>query len=305
MQTGCQGSPYASILEEHIWHFLLAWQSKNKTVGCVQAQGLGHRSASTMPPPPPRPAPHMQAKGRGQNHDALTSSSDSDVDIDIDDVSPSQDSATAAWIERQRRCPEPFLTAPELLLAKTGRLHAHHCALSAPLGSVSDGQALLPTPAQALAIRHALGAQSSALAGSPAMLMPFPLSGPTRHAAAQHRLPKPTCSPASIGADLTPGLKSSRSGHKPPLYPAKRGLGEDTEARQQQLEPKQQAEVCVSISGQQAVQPNFFLCNMLAWLLNSSDSHLRHVQRTVVQVVCPSLFVLCTADCGCLACQQM
>lgn len=196
-----------------------------------------------MPPPPPRPVPQMQASGPGQNHDALMPSSDSDVDIEIDDVSPSQGGATAAWIERQRQCPEPFLTAPELLLAKTGRYHAHG-ALPAPLGSFSDVQALLPTPAQALAIRNALGAQSSAFVDPPAMLMSSPLSGPTRHADAQHRLPTPTFSTANIGADL----KGSRSGHKPPLYPAKRGLGEDTEMRQQ-LEPKQQAEACMSMSG--------------------------------------------------------
>ena len=237
----------------------------------------------------------MQANGPWQNHDAQMSSSDSDVDVEIDDVSPSQDRATAAWIERQRQCPEPFLSAPQLLLAKSGRIPAS-CAVSPPLGSASDVQALLPTPALALVIQNALGAQSSALVGSLAMPMSSPFPAPTWHADAQtHRLPTPTCSTGNIGADPAPGaklvphshlgLKGSRWGHKPPLYPAKRGLSEDTDMRQQQLEPKQHAKACMSVSGQWSIQPEFFLCNLAAWLPNSSHPHLGVVQlQAVVQV---------------------
>ena len=181
-----------------------------------------------------------------------SSDSDIDVDVDIDDTSSSQD-ATAAWIEKQRQCPEPFLTAPELLLTK--RLHAPG-GLSAVCGPASHAEAFMaikPAAAQALVSRSTLGAQSSAPVGSPATPASPLLPGSTRHADAQLRLPmlsagqQATCSSANLGVDFGPGLKGSRCGHKPPLYPAKRAHGQDTDLRQQS-EPRQQAELCMSLS---------------------------------------------------------
>lgn len=48
----------------------------------------------------------------------------SDSDVDIEDASPSHVRSTAAWIQQQLCCPEPFLTAPELLLARAEGPHA-------------------------------------------------------------------------------------------------------------------------------------------------------------------------------------
>ena len=210
-----------------------------------------------MPPPPPRTVSRVLMNGSGQHSDGLMQSSDSDIDIDvdIDHTSPSQNDATAAWIEKQRQCPEPFLTAPELLLSKAARLHAPG-RLSAARGPASNAQAVLavrPAAAQALAIRSTLGAQSPAPVPSPATPVSPPLPGPTRHADAQHRLPMSSaqqhaaCSAANLGADVGPGVKGSRDGQKPPLYPAKRLHGEVTDLRQQ-CEPRQQAEMRMSFS---------------------------------------------------------
>ena len=215
-----------------------------------------------MPPPPPRPVAHMVVDGSGQHTEGLLQSSGSDVDIDVDinDTSSSLNHATAAWIEKQRLCPEPFLTASELLLTRDVRLHAPG-GLSAACGPASNAQAFTavkPAAGQAQATRSTLVAQSSAPVSSPATLVSPPLRGSTRHADAQHRLPTPsaqqhaTCSTANP-ADVVPGLKGSRYGHKPPLYPAKRAHGEDTDLRQQS-EAKQQAEFCKSFSaGAQSV----------------------------------------------------
>lgn len=219
----------------------------------MQSAGLGKKAVNTMPPPPPRLVPHRPVNGPGQHTDGQSSDSDVDIDVNIDDMSSSQNE-TAAWIEKQRQCPEPFLTAPELLLTRAARLHAPG-GLSARRGFTSHAQAfkaVKPTAAQAQAVRSVFVAQSSVLATSPAAPESAPLPASTRHADAQHILLTPsakqhaTCSTANL-ADLGPGLKGCRYGHKPPLYPAKRTHGEDTDLRQQS-ELKQQAESRMSSS---------------------------------------------------------
>lgn len=216
-----------------------------------QSASLGQEAAMTMPPPLPRQAPQVLVNSPGQHPDELLPSSDSD--IEIDDLSPNQDGATAAWIEKQRQCPEPFLTAPELLLAKASKPHDSGGVHAAPAFASDALVAAKPAAAQTLATRIALGAQSSAFAAPPATQELGPLSEPATasllagkesvaaaHIDAQHRVhwpsgavPFATCATANLGADVGASLKGSRHGHKPPLYPAKRGHAEDAQPRQQ------------------------------------------------------------------------
>lgn len=111
-----------------------------------------------MPPPPPRQTPQLLYRGSKQQSDELLPSSE-DSDIDIDDTSPNQDGATAAWIQKQLQCPEPFLTAPQLLSAKAARTSP------APHRYASGfGAAKLPAApavaAHSRALRHSLGQTS-------------------------------------------------------------------------------------------------------------------------------------------------
>lgn len=238
----------------------------------MQAASTGQEGYDGMPPPPPRPALQLLLTDPGQQPDELLSSEDSDVDID--DTSPSQGGATAAWIEKQLQCPEPFLTAPELLSAKVARIYT-------PGGHPSAGGA---NPLASLAARNPLSIQLPAPVAPPSThlsppLPSFPLASalaghgraPVAHA--HHRLSTPSgaiCSgqqqqqqllrsTTSLGADVGQGVNACRHGHKPPLYPAKRAHGEDTEARQ--VESKQQAHSRMSMfpsaqstSGEQALR---------------------------------------------------
>jgi len=230
----------------------------------ARQQGMAARPCSSdMPPPPPRPSTAVQPRPTPV---AAGSSSESDIDVDIDlddSYSPETDHVTAAWIERQRRCPEPFLSAADYARRAGRRPNraAAPVAAAAPVpvaapaaAPVAAAAAPVAADAAAAATAPAHSGQASALTQAAAaagqnMLAPARTSPLARQcllaaaegsALASQRLPAATqgiatatqgssaaaaqLSSAAGQAPVLPraGVKNSRHGVKPPLYPAKR-----------------------------------------------------------------------------------
>ena len=213
----------------------------------ARQQGTAARPCSSdMPPPPPRPSTALQPRATA---DAAGSSSESDIDVDIDlddSFSPETDHVTAAWIERQRRCPEPFLSAADYA-RRAGRRPNRAAApvvAAAPVAADTAAAAIAPAhPGQASALTQTAAAAGQSML-APARTLPSArqslLAAAEGSASASQRLPAATqgiatatqgssaaaaqLSPAAGQAPVLPraGVKNSRHGVKPPLYPAKR-----------------------------------------------------------------------------------
>lgn len=179
-----------------------------------------------MPPPPPRPSAATPAT---PSSEAAGLSSDSDIDIDVEDSSPGTDSVTAAWIERQRRCPEPFLSAAEYAhraarrpqrAAAGGNAGGGPAAQAAgharPLQAPAANQRVAPARQGMATATHSTPSASQALSAATQVQPPAAQTHPA--APAVQRSPEA----AVAAALLRPGVKSSSHGVKPPLYPAKR-----------------------------------------------------------------------------------
>ncbi|DBA98256.1 TPA: Histone-lysine N-methyltransferase setd2 [Trebouxia sp. C0004] len=192
----------------------------------ARQQGAAARPCSShMPPPPPRPSTALQP---GATADAAGSSSESDIDVDIeldDSSSPETDHVTA-WIARQRRCPEPFLSAADYA-RRAGRRPNRAAAAAAPVAAAPAAAAPV---AAATAPAHPGQASSLTQAAAAAvqnMLAPACTSPSTREslpAAAEGSESASQCLPAAGQAPVLPrsDMKNSRHGVKPPLYPARR-----------------------------------------------------------------------------------
>ncbi len=192
--------------------------------------------------------------------DAAGSSSESDIDVDIDlddSYSLETDHVTAAWIERQRRCPEPFLSAADYARRAGRRPNRAAAPFAAPVPVAAPAAAPVAAAAAdtaAAATAPAHPGQASALTQAAAaagqnMLAPARTSPSARQslpaaaegsASASQRLPAATqgiataaqgssaaaahLSSAAGQAPVLPraGVKNSRHGVKPPLYPAKK-----------------------------------------------------------------------------------
>ena len=209
----------------------------------ARQQGAAARPCSCdMPPPPPRPSTAWQPR---PTPDAAGSSSESDIDVDIDlddSCSPDTDHVTAAWIERQRRCPEPFLSAADY--ARRAGSRSNRAAAAAPVAAVPAAAAPLAAAAATAPAhpRQASALPQAATAAGQNMLAPDRTTPSARQsllgaaegsASAGQRLPAATqglsiaaaqLSPAAGQAPILPraGVKNNRHGVKPPLYPAKR-----------------------------------------------------------------------------------
>ena len=215
----------------------------------ARQQGAAARPCSSdMPPPPPRPGTALQPRPTA---DAAGSSSESDIDVDIDlddSSSPEIDHVTAAWIERQRRCPEPFLSAADY--ARRAGRRPNRAAAAAPVAAAAAATAPAH-PGQASAFTQAAAAAGQNML-APARTSPSArqslLAAAEGSASASQRLPAATqgiatatqgssvaaaqlspaaaaqLSPAAGQATVLPraGVKNSMHGVKPPLYPAKR-----------------------------------------------------------------------------------
>lgn len=195
---------------------------------------------SDMPPPPPRPSAATPAT---PSTEAAGLSSDSDIDIDVEDSSPSTDSVTAAWIERQRRCPEPFLSAAEYAQQAARRPQraaagggggggpaAQAAAHVRPLQALAANQRVAPARQGVATATHSTPSASQALSAATqvqplaAQRLPAAATQCSPPAAQTHpTAPAVQRSPEAVAAALLkPGAKSSSHGVKPPLYPAKR-----------------------------------------------------------------------------------
>ncbi len=174
---------------------------------------------SDMPPPPPRPSTAVRRVA--SSHDASAHSS-SDSDIDIEETSPSRAEVTAAWIQKQQLCPEPFLSAAEhrRLLIQRRRV-TRGPAPSSVQRPNPPAAAMPPNPPAAALPPNPLAAaqQSNSPRAAQASFSPTP--PPPVH------LPPtgPSSSSASLPAAASPTTEvktSSRCAVKPPLYPAKK-----------------------------------------------------------------------------------
>ena len=174
----------------------------------MQAVGSGQCTTPAGMCPPHMPSPALRlglvADSSSKLHDVNDDSS-SESDIDIENMSATREDTIAAWIQKQRLCPEPFLSAADYAALREARLPKRR----------ASGIKLRPdAPLYA----------SSSRPHVPPSLPP--------------QAPLPASTSVQLGASPSTAGKSSKHGVKPPLYPAKRMRSPDAEtAYRQQAGP--------------------------------------------------------------------
>ena len=100
--------------------------------------------------------------------------SSSDSDVDIEETASTEAGGTTAWIQQQRKFPEPFLTAPEILSARRETGADRLCSAPQPASATSFPSSPRYTSASSLGAVRLLapaGAQPASLSELPDRLL--------------------------------------------------------------------------------------------------------------------------------------